>query len=139
MGALQGMGTPAAFSAQTTPWGQPWGHFAHASYPYAQSFNPQLPGVSFGYQGATSPFGIHAQQQLLQSLQAAVQQALQVVPQQLQQIQQLVLLLAQQSYQPQQVQGQQPFQIPSFAPPAWLGSAQAGQQQLFGGAGGYVM
>ena len=128
MGALQGIGTSAAF-AQPTPWGNPWSTFTQGAHPYAQSFgSPQQQLLQ--------------QQQILQSLQVAVQQALYAVPQQLHQIQQLVQLLAQQSYQLQQLQqlqATQPFQIPSFGLSPWLCGAQSGQPQLFGGPPGYVM
>jgi hypothetical protein len=136
MGALQGIGTPAAFTGQPGPWGNP----LQFGNPYAQSFAPQLPGVStIGYPGATSFYGPYAQQQLLHSLQAAIQQVAQVVPLQLHQIQQLVQVLAQQAHQPQFTQGQ-PFQIPSFgAPVPWLAGTQGGQSQLFSGQPGYVM
>lgn len=136
MGALQGIGTPAAFPGQPVPWGNPQ-QFGH---PYAQSFGPQLPSVSMsGYPGATSFYGPYAQQQLLHSLQLAIQQVAQVVPLQLQQIQQLVQLLAQQAHQSPFTQGQ-PFQIPSFGTPmSWLAGTQGGQHQLFSGQPGYVM
>jgi len=133
MGALQGIGTPAAYP-QPTPWGGP----LQVGYPYAHLTAP-LPVVPFsGYPVAPGSFGVYPQQQLLHSIQVAIQQALQLVPQQLQQIQQLVQLLAQQSHQMQHTQGPQPFQIPSIGASGWL-TTQAGQPQLFTGQAGYVM
>ncbi len=133
MGTLQGLGTPAAYP-QLTPWGGP----VQVGYPYSH-FTPPLPVVPLsGYPAATGAFGVYPQQQFLQSIQIAIQQALQLVPQQLQQIQQLVQLLAHQSHQMQHTHGLQPFQVPSIGPSAWL-TTQAGQPQQFTGQAGYVM
>jgi hypothetical protein len=134
MGALQGLGTPAA-SPQLTPWGGP----VQVGYPYSH-FTPPLPVVPLsGYTGAFGGYPQQQQQQqFLQSIQIAIQQALQLVPQQLQQIQQLVQLLAQQSHQMQHTHVLQPFQVPSIGPSAWL-TTQAGQPQQFTGPAGYVM
>ena len=138
MGALQGIGSPAAYAAQPTPWGSPWGHPIYsASFPYAHSFTPQQPGALLsGYPGTA--LGGYAQQQLLHSLHAAIQQVQQVVPLQLQQIQQLLQLLALQSHT--HTQGLQPVQMPFIGGPSgWFAGTQAGQPQMFSGQPGYVM
>ena len=139
MGVIQGIGAPAAYAAQPTPWSSLWGNPIYSpSHPYAQSFTPQLPGVPLsGYPGMIAS-GSYTQQQLLHSLQAAVQQVLHVVPLQLQQIQQLLQLLAQQSH-PLHTQGLQPFQMPFIGGPSgWLATPQTGYPQ-FSGQPGYVM
>jgi hypothetical protein len=125
MGVFQGIGTPTSYPTVPMPWGPQGFGLTQASFPYAQ-------------------------QQFLQPLQAPVQQALQLVPQQLQQIQQLVQLVPYQLQQihqliqmlvqqssPWQQHGQllQPFQLPPLGTQGW----QTGQQQVFGGQGGYVM
>jgi hypothetical protein len=141
MGALQGIGTPAGFAPQPALWGGPWGGLMQGGHPYTQSLAPQLSGISLvGYPGTVGAFGGYPQQQqVLQFLQLAVQQAQYVVPLQLQQIQQLVQLLAQQFHHTPYGQGLQPFQIPSIGPSPWLAATQSGQAQPFGGQPGYVM
>jgi len=139
MGALQGIGTPASFSAQATQWGNPWGGSLQGMYPHAQFVTSQPPAIPLGsYPGTAGLFAPYPQQQLLQSLQVALLQVLNVVPLQLQQIQQLVQLLAQQPHQAY-AHGLQPFQIPSVGPSGWVPGTQTLQPQMFTGQAGYVM
>jgi hypothetical protein len=109
------------------------------------TFNPAQ-SLSFGTPWGASPYGVHAPQQLLQSLQHLVQleyvqqqQLLQLVPQRiqlLQQIQYLIQLVAQQ----QQTSPQAGFPISAFGgPTGWLAGTQGVQPQMFGGQPGYVM
>jgi hypothetical protein len=131
MGALQGLGTPATYASQPTPWSNP----VFGAYPLLQS--PL--GVPFGGHQTGYP-----QQQILQALQGTiqqlqilpwqVQQLLQILPLQLQQLQQIVHLLAQQSHQ-LQTTGMPFFQNPA----AWLAGTQTAQPQIFGSQAGYVM
>jgi hypothetical protein len=104
-------------------------------YPLTQPFTPALSGTAIG-----AAFGAYPQQQLLQWLQVAVQQALHVVPLQLHQIQQLVQLLAQQQqlYAAPYGQGPQPFQTAVGQSP-WFAGTQPSHAQPFGGQPGYVM
>jgi hypothetical protein len=103
--------------------------------------------LGFGTPWASSPYGVHAPQQLLQSLQQLVQldyvqqQLLHLVPQRiqlLQQIQYLLQLVGGQQHQPFLPQGG--FPISSFVGSnPWLGGTQGVQPQVFGGQPGYVM
>ena len=122
MGGTQlGFGTPTFNAAQLSAYGTPW---------------------------SAGPFGVHAPQQLLQSLQQLVQidylqqqQTLHLVPhrlQLLQQIQQLIQAVAQQPHQTFLPHGS--FPISSFAgPTGWLTGTQGIQPQMFSGQAGYVM
>jgi hypothetical protein len=109
------------------------------------TFNPAQ-SLNFGTPWAASPYGVHAPQQLLQSLQHLVQldyvqqqQLLQLVPQRiqlLQQIQYLIQLVAQQQHQQQTFSPQAGFPISALGgPTGWQGA----QPQMFGGQAGYVM
>lgn len=144
-GALLGIGT--SYAAQQTPWGNPWSPLG-PGVPGSQFLGPQSP--LSGYPLAAGPFG---PSQVLQSLQAAlqqllhiqyiqqqqIQQLLQLTPQQIHQLQHLIQFVAQQVHQTYQ----QPFAagggFPSLgAPSGWLGATQ-GQPQGFGAQAGYVM
>jgi hypothetical protein len=118
-GAQLGFGTPTINPAQSMAFGTPW---------------------------APGSYGVHAPQQLLQSLQQLVhleylqqQQLQQFVPQRiqlLQQIQYLIHLVAQQPT----VLPHGGFPISAFGGPAgWLAGTQGVQPQVFGGQAGYVM
>jgi hypothetical protein len=119
MGGTQlGFGTPAFNPAQSLGIGTPWAAGSH---------------------------GVHAPQQLLQSLQQLVQleyfqqqQLLQLAPhriQLLQQIQYLIQVVAQ-----QQTSLQAGFPISAFGGPAgWVAGTPGLQPQVFGGHAGYVM
>jgi len=123
MGGTQlGFGTPAFNPAQSLGIGTPWAAGSH---------------------------GVHAPQQLLQSLQQLVQleylqqqQLLQLAPhriQLLQQIQYLIQVVAQQQQQ-QTFLPQQGFPISAYGGPAgWLAGTPGVQPQVFGGQAGYVM
>ena len=121
MGGTQlGFGTPTINPAQSMAFGTPW---------------------------AQSPYGVHAPQQLLQSLQQLVQldyiqqqQLLQVVPQRIQLLQQIQYLLQLVGQQHQPFLPQVGFPLSSFVGSnPWLGGTQGVQPQIFGGQPGYVM
>jgi hypothetical protein len=111
------------------------------------AFNPTQ-SLGIGTPWAVGSHGVHAPQQLLQSLQQLVQleylqqqQLLQFAPhriQLLQQIQYLIQVVAQQ--QQQTFMPQAGFPISAFGGPAgWLAGTPGVQPQVFGGQAGYVM
>ena len=103
--------------------------------------------MAFGTPWTSSPYGSHAPQQLLQSLQQLVQldyihqqQLLHVVPQRIQLLQQIQYLLQLVGQQHQPFLPQVGFPISSFVGSnPWLGGTQGVQPQIFGGQPGYVM
>jgi len=115
------------------------------------AFNPTQSsaiGMAIGTPWTAGSYGVHAPQQLLQSLQQLVQleylqqqQLQQFAPhriQLLQQIQYLIQVVAQQ--QQQTFLPQAGFPISAFGGPAgWLAGTPGVQPQVFGGHAGYVM